>query len=349
MRFIEPPEWIPLLPRPGVFKHPSYGEIKVDRARNERFIANIKAKVYQPRLPIDAEHQTKVSGAMGWIIDARLNSDGSADGKVEWNDRGKAMLKDNRFAYVSPEWYDRWSEPETGEEYQDVLIGAALTSRPFFKSPALRPLIASEHGFLDSDDTDTNPAQGVTPMAEPNTPTIHASEQDAARAQQFAEMQATLAALQSENAGLKTASEQTATALKQAAERIQAMETDARRKRFTTLATGDKQSPRWFGEVVKHVSLLETLADTFDGEDSEQFKGYVQQQRAMAELLRESALFREVGTDASGRPPSAWSKIEQQAKTLREQDRTLTHEQAISRVIASEPQLYNEYRAEQAA
>jgi hypothetical protein len=348
MRFIEPPEWIPLLPRPGVFKHPSYGEIKVDRARNERFIANIKAKVYQPRLPIDAEHQTKVSGAMGWIVDARLNSDGSADGKVEWNDRGKAMLKDNRFAYVSPEWYDRWSEPETGEEYQDVLIGAALTSRPFFKSPALRPLIASEHCFLDSDDTDTNPAQGVTPMADTNT-TSTTQAAEPTQAQQYAELQAELAALKNENVGLKSASEQTATALKQAAERIQAMETDARRKRFTTLATGDKTGPRWFGEVTEHVDLLETLADTFGGEESKEVKTYVQRQRAMAEQIAQSALFNEVGTDASGRPPSAWSKIEQQAKALREQDRALTHEQAISRVIASEPQLYNEYRAEQAA
>jgi 2'-5' RNA ligase len=365
LAFTEAPVWINCLPKPGVYAHREYGDITVTSARNQRFVKNFKNKVYQDPIPVDLEHKTKMSGAAGWYADLRMNEDGSVDARIDWTVRGRSAIEGNLFKFFSPEWCDRWEDPLTREVYEDVLIGGALTTRPYYKNKSLRPLVAQEQrtafdngstqvmsrswAFVEPDDTDTNPAQGVTPMAEPNTPTTQASEQDTARAQQFAEMQATLAALQSENAGLKTASEQTVTALKQAAERIQAMETDARRKRFTTLATGDKQSPRWFGEVVKHVSLLETLADTFGGEDSEEFKGYVQAQRAMAEQIAQSALFREVGTDASGRPPSAWSKIEQQAKALREQDRALTHEQAISRVIASEPQLYNEYRAEQAA
>lgn len=361
--FAEAPDWIPYLPGPGTYTHPKYGEIAITRSRNARFVTNFKDGIYQDRLPVDAEHETKLSGATGWITDMRVNSDGSADAHVEWTDRGRALIAADRFRYISPEWYDVWTAPDTGTTYQDVAVGAALCTKPFFKSLALHPLVAQEQrtafdngstqvisrswAFVEPDDTDINPAQGVTPMADTNT-TSTTQAAEPTQAQQYAELQVELAALRNENVGLKSASEQTATALKQAAERIQAMETDARRKRFTSLATGDKTSPRWFGEVVKHVSLLETLADTFN-EDSEQFKDYVQAQRAMAEQIAQSALFREVGTDASGRPPSAWSKIEQQAKALREQDRALTHEQAISRVIASEPQLYNEYRAEQVA
>lgn len=153
--FAEPPARVPLLPKPGTYKHPSYGEITLTPERIANFVRNLNAAVYQRAVPIDAEHQSKLSGALGYFSTAALNDDGSADAEVEWTDRGKALLAAGGFKYVSPEWYDRWTDPATEVEHQDVLVGLALTSRPFFKDGSLRPLVAREGelvaAFAESD------------------------------------------------------------------------------------------------------------------------------------------------------------------------------------------------------
>ena len=53
------------------------------------FVENFAAKVYQEKLPIDLEHQYKLSGAAGWITDLVQNEDGSVDAFVEWTDMGE--------------------------------------------------------------------------------------------------------------------------------------------------------------------------------------------------------------------------------------------------------------------
>jgi cation transport regulator ChaB len=149
--FNEPPEWIPLLPSPGIYQHPKFNNVAITTERNQRFVDGFKRKVYQERLPIDCEHELKLGGAFGWIVDMRLNGDGSADARVEWSDRGQKLFASDgsapRFRYISPEWYDEWPDPVDGTRHKDVVIGAALTTRPFFKERALRPLVASERGL----------------------------------------------------------------------------------------------------------------------------------------------------------------------------------------------------------
>jgi hypothetical protein len=142
------PEWIPILPKPHEYKHPVYGDIKITRARNEQFINNFQNAVYQDELPLDAEHETKLSGAYAWITDMRMNQDDSVDARVRWTPRGKDLVRRGGFRYVSPEWYDKWEDPGTGVVHNDVLVGGALTKRPFFKAPYLRPLVATEQGLM---------------------------------------------------------------------------------------------------------------------------------------------------------------------------------------------------------
>lgn len=324
----EAPEWIPFLPKPGTYAHPRYGDITITRERNARFVKNYKDGVYQDRLPIDAEHETKLSGAVGWVADMRQNDDGSADAKAEWTDRGRSFFQADRFRYFSPEWYDVWEDPATRIQHRDVAIGGALTTRPFFKAPALRPLFASEQRIIVT--------EGDT-MPEQNT-------------QSFAELQEQLNALKQENAALKSASETTATANKQLAEQITKMQTDARTQRFTALirGTGDSAHPhRWFGEVAQHVTVLESFAQAF-GEDSPQFKAYVTQQQAVAAQIATSDAFRELGSDASGRPESAWTQIERKASELRAADPDLSIEQATAKALEQNPSLYRQYQAEAA-
>ena len=150
------PDWIPYLPKPVKATHAEYGNVEFSAERNARLVDNFKKGVYQTWIPLDAEHQTKMSGAMGWITDMRNNADSSVDALVKWTDRGERMLKGGRYRYISPEFYPQWTDPVTDEVHNDIATGGCLTVRPFFKESHLRPLVATEDGFfaIDEDRSD---------------------------------------------------------------------------------------------------------------------------------------------------------------------------------------------------
>lgn len=341
-QFMEPPMRIAMLPKPAVYRHPSYGSIKIDRERNARFVQNFKDGVYQSRLPIDAEHQTKLSGAIGWITDLTQLSDGSVDATVEWTDRGASMLSEDRFAYVSPEWFDAWIDPATGKSHQDILIGAALTTRPFFKEGSLRPLVASERSISIQVDGGTTAdfvaeEEGMDPKENPA----------AVDPSQFAEMQSEVKRLSEENAAYKAAGETAQATAKALSEKVATMERDARRKRFTdeVMGRGESSGTRWFGEPEKHVSVLEALADA-NGEDSEVVRQYIETQRAAGEAIAKGGLFSELGSNGSGKSGGGQAKVDGLVKALRERDPKLTPEQAELQVYSEHPELYDEYERE---
>lgn len=353
--FAEPPDWVPCLPKPGTFTHPSYGEISVTPDRNQRFVQNFKAGVYQSKLPVDAEHQLKTSGAVGWIADMRLNEDGSADAQVEWTDRGQSLIKADRYKYVSPEWYDKWTAPDTGSEYNDVLIGLALTTRPFFKEKALRPLVASERGLYTTDEQVSNLAtviylnqfsviqREVEEMAEDK----NAKEQPQVTAVQFTELQQKFSELEQRFAEAEAkrteavaAAQQYRESLDKANERVAALESSAQRKRFGELSTD------WFGKSEDNVNMLVKLAQAF-GEESAEFAAYVTQQSAVAEQVKQSNLFSEIGNNKSAvvNRTAAQKFGDEVAKVMSE--RKLSYGDAATVVAGAQPTLYSEYVAEQ--
>lgn len=316
--FAEAPEWIPYLPKPGTYAHPRYGPISITRDRNARFVQNFNAGVYQDRLPIDAEHETKLSGAAGWVVRMRQNGDGSADAKVEWTDRGRSFFAGDRFRYFSPEWYDVWEDPATRTQYQDVAIGGALTTRPFFKDPALRPLFASEHSLI----VENEPSQG-----------------DDMDEKAFTELQAQVEALKAENATLKSAGETAAEQVKQTAERLAAVERERQTERFTALIRND--GARWFGETTELLGELQQFAKTF-GEGSAEFAAYVKRQKATAEILRTSSAFNELGGDGGGRQENPSAKLDRLAKERAAKD-NISYSDAMAKVAAEQPDLYAQH------
>lgn len=349
--FAEPPDWVPCLPKPGTFKHPAYGEISVTPDRNQRFVQNFKAGVYQSKLPVDAEHQLKTSGAVGWIADMRLNEDGSADAKVEWTDRGQSLIKSDRYKYVSPEWYDKWTAPDTGNEHSDVLIGLALTTRPFFKEKSLRPLVASERGLYTTDEQVSsnttvvyfNQFSEVLDMAEDK----NAKEQPQVTAVQFTELQKKFGELEQRFAEAEAKrSEAVATAqqyresLDKANERVAALEAAAQRKRFGELATG------WFGKTDDNVNMLVKLAEAF-GENSAEFATYTANQRAIAEQMKQSKLFEEIGSSQSDTATKTAAQKFSDAVLTIMGERKVDYATAATVVAGMQPQLYSEYVAEQ--
>ncbi len=347
----EPPEWLPLLPVPGKYQHPSYGTLDLSRERLAEFAANINAKVYLPKLVINAEHENDTQGALGWIVEARQNRDGSVDARVEWTDRGMEAIRADRFLYVSPEWFDAWTDPK-GQRHECIVVGAALCTSPFFKPPYLRPLAATEPVANPPEPavTGATPPQEVS-MADATKPGAGAAPPAAATdAESVKALTDRMAAVEAELTATRAAKESSDAALKAATETIAAMQRDARRKRFTDEVMGKsaENGAMWAGEVAKNVAVLETLADAV-GEDSETFRDYLAQQRATAAQLAKSGLFSEIGSAGQGGgtgSTSVWGRIEVAARKIAT-DEKVSVEQATDLVLQRNPSLYAEYRAEQ--
>jgi 2'-5' RNA ligase len=349
--FAEPPTWINYLPKPGEYAHEAYGKIAITPERNRQFVQNFKAAVYQEKLPIDAEHQTKMSGAVGWITDMKMNEDGSADAKVDWTDRGRKLIESDRFKYFSPEWYGTWTDPATEQKYADVAIGGAITTRPFWKEQSLRPLVASERG-IDAPTVEASNAPvietvtsktGVKKMAEDTK----VAEQPHVTVQQFGELQAQFAELNSRYAAAEEArteaqnrAQKFQEALDKANERVATLESAAQVKRFGEVVTG------WYGKPEDNVAMLVTLAQAF-GEGSAQFNTFITQQKAVAEQLKSSNLFSEIGTNKQAEEPKNAAQKFSAAVSAVMNDRKVDYVTASGIVAAEQPQLYVEHVQEQ--
>lgn len=371
--FVEPPEWLPLLPAPGEYLHPTWGMIALPPERIERLVASVNEGIYQDSIPVDAEHELEVSGALGWFSRARVNPDGSADVKVEWNDRGRQLLEDDRFRYVSPTFWPVWTDPATQQEHEDVVTGLALCTRPFFKSLSVdRALVASETGGTRTLSLVRHAGEPVRFVAKEKAPRA-SKESDMLSdkiitPQQFTELEGRYTALEQRFTDLSskhddllqkfTASETArAAAETKAAEaeaRVKALEDDKRRQRFRELVIGggklDKDKPQFFsakpGEegIAYHVAMLESF-----GDDEAKIQAYVEEERAKARALMAATVNRqEFGSDAPGDGgSSATDKLTSLART-RATEKGVSFSEAMAQLEKEQPQLFAEYQAEAA-
>jgi 2'-5' RNA ligase len=139
-------EWIPFLPKPGVYSHEAFGSLDLTSETYDEMLRNFDSYVYKQDLPIRATHMPDTSGAIGWIKPGgmRLAEDGSLEVKPEWNELGRGLVDGDRFRYASAEFCQTWRNPVTEEVVNNVAIGLALVTRPHFKTDVLNPLSASE-------------------------------------------------------------------------------------------------------------------------------------------------------------------------------------------------------------
>jgi len=134
--------------------------------------------------------------------------------------------------------------------------------------------------------------------------------------------------------------------LTEAETKIAAIERQGRTVKFMEIITGKGgDDAPWVGSADKHLLLMESLADRF-GEDSEQYKSYVELQTSHAKQIAESALFSEAGTTGGG-PVSMDEEIEVGVKKLMESDKELTLAEATSQWLEKNPKYYNKYDAAQ--
>jgi hypothetical protein len=367
-----PPSWIPVLPKAGSYEHPKWGTIAMSDERIERFIANANAGVYQTPLPLDCEHQTKLSGAIGWLHELRRASWGGAEARVEWQERGKQLWADGGFRFVSPEWWDDWQDSASRKTYTDVLIGAALTTRPFFKAQSLRPLVATEQGWaLPADEHWRAPSAGesgtiemrylsasaATPPRRAGATRVERTERmpqpqiDELTSKRFAELESQIAELQEAKTASDSVAATRATELKQANDRLASMELDAQMKRFTDVVMGRSgagDGARFIGDTQKHVEFMAKLSRAF-GEDSDEVKHYISEQQAHSAQMRASGTFKSLGSELGGDfdSDSASAELSKRASKLVEDSAgKLDYSDAITRVASDDPDLYRRYRSE---
>lgn len=135
----------------GEWDHSLYGEMKITAADIAEFKKNFDEKV-RLKLPITAGHDNGMNGgelpAIGWFKEVIDRGVKGLYAFVEWTEEGKRLLQDGAFKYFSPEFYEQYSDPETGEKRSHVLVGGALTNRPYFRE--LDPVVAfSEPGIMN--------------------------------------------------------------------------------------------------------------------------------------------------------------------------------------------------------
>jgi len=371
--FAEPPATVPVFPKPGVYKHPSYGEIALTPERIANFVANFQNAIYQKHIPIDAEHESKLSGALGYLTGLVTNEDGSVDAAVEWTDRGSRLVSADRYKYVSPEWYDQWEQPDTEAEFSDVLVGLALTTRPFFKDSALRPLVAREGELIASpqeaptmpDPTPTSPPPADVPPTPPEpvvddpTPQEKPMPEEPTTAPPTAEDSPTPAATPDptvtlteqavrEFGEMRRKLEASEKQLAETQARLAAERHDKRLKAFTDEIQGkaDGNSIPWFSPdgVSDDVRFCMDIAEKF-GEDSWQADHYLRKNRAFAEIQKQSNLFKELGTSRSSDGSSAYDRVAAQA-TERARQSGRTFEQEFDAVLNSNTSLRGELARE---
>jgi hypothetical protein len=136
------PTWLHAFPV-GEYHHPVHGRLKFTRARLERLAEGVNRGVRGITPALDYDHrEDRARGGMaaGWIEAAEVRSDGLWLA-VAFTDEARREVRGGAWRYLSPEFGD-WTDPRTGTRHHDVLMGAALTNRPFLRD--LQPVAAFE-------------------------------------------------------------------------------------------------------------------------------------------------------------------------------------------------------------
>lgn len=126
--------WIMLMPE-GEFEHPQYGKLAFTHTKLEEFKSNFDSRVRKIDIALDRDHDG--GQATGWLEELALR-DGGLWGLVRWTKLGEQLLGDQIYRYFSPE-FGKFTDAETGKQFNNVIIGGGLTNRPFLKTmPAVK-------------------------------------------------------------------------------------------------------------------------------------------------------------------------------------------------------------------
>lgn len=132
--------------------HPKYGLIEITPDTGNDFKANFDERVLGREHLVNYDHgmdPAKGGKAAGTILDMEPRNDGIYY-KVMFTQTALDEIKGGEWLYLSPEFKDQYTDPETNADFNNVPVDLALTNVPFFKHNP--PLNFSELG-LDPDES----------------------------------------------------------------------------------------------------------------------------------------------------------------------------------------------------
>lgn len=115
--------------------------LTVDDKRAQEAVANFAKGLPRYGVKVNVEHGAEPSqlGKVGLVKQVKhVPGDGVYATEIEWTDAGKQLLAEDRYDAPSPEmvWTlnegAMYQDPKTGEWYDNVLVGLAITTSPFF-------------------------------------------------------------------------------------------------------------------------------------------------------------------------------------------------------------------------
>jgi len=134
----EIPKEVQLL-KVGKFEHFYFGEFEINEISLSEMKKNYDKKVRGIDLAIDVAHQNHLDAA-GWFKKLTIKN-GEMWATIDWNDLGIDKIGKKRFRYLSAEFdtdYEKVEFNKAGvkkvKKLGKVLLGAALTNRPFLKN-----------------------------------------------------------------------------------------------------------------------------------------------------------------------------------------------------------------------
>ena len=137
----------------GSWNHPVYGPIIITADDIKEFKKNFDAGLRRD-IPITEGHESfDEKPAIGWFKELIDKGEGGLWAVTEWTEKGKTLLSEKAYKYFSPEFYTEYEDPESREIYKDVLVGGALTNKPYFKKMSAVVLSESSinHNYIFSD------------------------------------------------------------------------------------------------------------------------------------------------------------------------------------------------------
>ena len=141
------PKEIHVLPI-GAWDHPFYGKIVITQSDIDEFVANFDRNL-RKGVPITEGHEVMdEKPAVGWVTDLFSRGGDGLGAKIQWTEKGKELLSEKSYKYFSPEFYREYEDPETREIHRNVLVGGALTNKPYFKE--LDAIVISSENIISN-------------------------------------------------------------------------------------------------------------------------------------------------------------------------------------------------------
>ena len=128
--------------RVGKFNHPKYGLFEISTQTLTEMKSNFDKRVRGIDMAFDYFHDSDKDAA-AWVNKLELRENGTElCATVEWTPKAEQKLIERELRYFSPDLTFKWSDPESGATYSNVLFGGGLTNRPFVKE--MKAIVADE-------------------------------------------------------------------------------------------------------------------------------------------------------------------------------------------------------------